>query len=196
MSIDTINSYEGEKYYIPIPSVGDVVEEISEMPGTHSSQIKIEYITFYSLNKQYIWGGLFFIGFMIAYYILLFSIYLRTNAYKNNICAPFTQYDYDVNACNNAIYNIYWNGKDEGFEDRTSPKKRGKGILANIYDGGFSIIDSILLIPKSIWKIADKLKNASENIHTEISKKTDPYYYEFTKKINRAIKLNDASIHE
>jgi hypothetical protein len=188
MDTNTIQSYEGDKYYL---STDTVFDEPKPNPTMELPNIRIEYITYYSLNKPYIWSGLVFVGFIIAYYFLLFSIYLRANAYKNNLCAPFTPYDYDVNACNNAIYNMYWN-EEEGFEDRGTPKKKAKGILANIQDGAFSIVDFFLIIPKSIWKIVDKIKSASENINTEIAKKTDPYYYQFTKKINRAVKKSAA----
>jgi hypothetical protein len=153
--------------------------------STESPNIK--YITFYELNKNYIWGGIICMALMLFYYTWIFRIYFRVIAYKNNICAPLSPYQYDSTPCNNHIYKLYWKGK-ENFESKneellvdTQKTFNINGILAMLWDW-------ITFLPRSIWKVAEKLQQTSRHINKEIEERMNPYYYRFTSKLKQDTK--------
>lgn len=162
-------------------------EDAEEATGMY----QVRYMTYYALNQRYIWTGIAILFFMAFYYILLFSVYLRTMAYCNNICAPFSAYDYDIIPCTNYISKLYWDN-NEAFENRTPSIRKSskeKGVLGNIQDGW----QLFLLLPRSIWNIFAKIENASNHINREIEHKFDPYYYRFADGLNRAVKSLDTT---
>jgi hypothetical protein len=168
---------------VPPPPTIEEKQDDSSLKGEYF----LKYITFYSLNQMYIWGGILFIFFVSFFYLLLFSIYLRVNAYKHNIAAPFSAYDYDAVPVANYLTQLYWKLPSESFEPMNQRGGGGKRRKKPALDYLATLWGDIWLIPTTLWKLLNQMRMANENVNKELSNLVNPHYERFTAGLNRMV---------